>query len=89
MVLARSLAELILTIRPEALKSASRESPLAEGEMDQSFNCPHCGGNAFQVLKHDPDTVECLGCGRTYSNAELLKHRTSGRAAAHLPGGSP
>jgi len=57
--------------------------------MDELVNCPHCGGNAFRVLKDDPKTVECLACGRAYSKAELLKHKTDGRAAAHLPGGSP
>jgi len=56
--------------------------------MDDLVNCPHCGGNAFRVVKH-PETVECLGCGRAYSKAELLKHKTDNRAAAHLPGGSP
>ena len=57
--------------------------------MDELVNCPHCGGNAFRVLKDDPKTVECLACGRAYSKAELLKHKTDGRAAAQLPGGSP
>jgi len=56
--------------------------------MDDLVNCPHCAGKAFRELK-EPETVECLTCGRTYSNAELLKHKTDGRAAAHLPGGSP
>ena len=31
--------------------------------MDQ-FRCYHCGGNAFRALKQ-PDTVECLQCGRS------------------------
>jgi transcription elongation factor Elf1 len=32
--------------------------------MDTQLKCPHCGNNAFQLLKGS-DVLECLSCGRS------------------------
>jgi hypothetical protein len=32
--------------------------------MDMPFKCPHCGSNAFRLLK-GCDVLECVACGKT------------------------
>jgi hypothetical protein len=36
-----------------------------EAAMNEPFKCPHCGGSKFVVRSARPQTVECLGCGRS------------------------
>ena len=35
-----------------------------ESSMDTQLKCPHCGSNAFRLLK-ESDVLECLYCGRS------------------------
>ena len=32
--------------------------------MTMPFKCPHCGSNAFRLLKGS-DVLECVACGKT------------------------